>query len=113
MHDVRTLFLEHHVNTCQQLATDGAQHCAMMLAFGALASIKSLQFGFVADRHTGRLPQCLAQVRRTTLTHVHVVSFKLPTLMHTGIDAGVSYQLFLVAKAGDITDLSQDHGARD
>ncbi len=60
MDDIRSLFLEHHVNTCHQLATNCAQSRAVMFAFCAFALIKSLQFGFIADRHTGRLPQSVA-----------------------------------------------------
>ena len=42
VHNVRTLFLEHHVNPCEQLTTDSAQNCAVMLTFGAFAFIESL-----------------------------------------------------------------------
>ena len=62
VHHIRTLFFEHNVDTGQQLATDGTQDCAVVLTFRTLALIESLQFGFIADRHAGRLPECLAQV---------------------------------------------------
>ena len=66
----------------------------MMLTPVAIALVESLQFGFITDRHTGCLPQGLAQVGRTTFAHVHVLRLELPTLMHAGTDASVSHQFF-------------------
>lgn len=70
----------------------------------------------------GRLPQAnilsgiedgIAQIARTSFLHVRISASqgKLPRLVSRGREAGISEDLVWRIEAGEVADLSKDHGS--